>query len=107
MVRNIPQNRGGGSDPPIFLTVFSFFFYFFIKHSGSSETQNKHIKVFSFMWGVWLACLGLRIILIVDQKLMLQKFLCILMLFTMGKIKVVLIILIMAHRCQICNKKNY
>ena len=57
------------------------------------------------MWGVWLACLGLRIILIADQKLMLQKFLSIWMLFTMGKIKVVLIILIMAHRCQICNKK--
>ena len=67
--------------------------------------EGTAIKVFSFMWGIWPDCLGLRIISIQDQKIVLHNFLSILMLFTMRKIKVVLKILIIAHRCQICNKK--
>ena len=82
------------------MSWMSSIFFFFRKWSGSSETQNKHIKFFSIYEG-GLACLGLRKFPPDWCSEIFSKYWCT---FQLGKKQVELKILIMAHRFQICNK---
>merc|ERR1712090_113421 len=80
----------------------SILLFFFRKCSVCPKTHKK-----LSIYNGGLASLGLRKISIADRKLVFKIFLSIGCTFQWGKIQVGLKILIMAHRCQKCNKNSW